>query len=177
MKPLFLLLIAIGLVLGPGYWIYAKFYSGERVQTLALQAVPGGGLVTSGFPLRADMAPAGLILKAHGSFAPNMDEAKPPRNAYLARISRDGEPFKEVGITLAATSVSDSNPVFVEHLLWLETVPPGDYQLLLTPKATPEVTLDQARLEVLAHIQEPDGRVVAAGALLLVVGLMALFMG
>lgn len=177
MKPLFLLLITVGLALGPGYWIYAKFFSGELVQTLELQAAPGGGLVTPGFQLRADMRPAGLILKAQGGFAPNMDEAKPPRNVYLAQVSRDGQPFKEVGVTLAVKSVSDSNPAFVERLLWLEVVPPGAYQVLLTPKAAPEITLDRARLEVRAHIQEPDGRMVAAGALLLIVGVMALFMG
>lgn len=177
MKPLFLLLFATGLVLGPGYWIHAKFYSGELVQTLELQSAQGGGLMTPGFHLAADMRPAGLILKAQGSFAPNMDEAKPPRNVYLAQVYRDAQPFKEVGITLAVKSISDSNPAFVERLLWLESVPPGAYQVLLTPKAAPEIALDRARLEVLAHVQEPDGRVVTAGALLLIFGLMALFMG
>jgi hypothetical protein len=177
MKPIYLLLVVVGLALGPGYWIHAKFFSGELVQTLQLHAAQGGGLVTPGFHLRPDMQPAGLILKAQGSFAPNMDEAKPPRNVYLAQINRDGQPFKEVGVTLAVKSVSDSNPAFLERLLWLEAVPPGAYQVLLTPRAAPEIALDQVRLEVRAHIQEPDGRVVAAGALLLIVGAMALFMG
>lgn len=177
MKALLLLLIAVGLTLGPGYWIYAKFFSGEPVQTLALQAVPGGGLVTPGFRLRAEMRPAGLILRAQGHFAPNMDEARPPRNVYLAQVSRDGRPFKEVEVTLAVSSVSDSHPAFVERLLWLEAVPPGSYQVLLTPRAAPEIALEQTRLEVRAHVQEPDGRVVAAGVLLLIVGVMALFLG
>lgn len=177
MKPVLLLLIVAGLVLGPGYWIQAKFYSGHLAQTLDFKAGEAGRLDSGGFVLSADMRPAGLILKAQGSFAPNMDESQPPADRYLAQVYLDGRPFREVELRLAVKSVSDSNPAFVERLLWLEAVTPGEYRVVLTPRAAPKISLDRVRLEVRAGIREPDGRVVAAGLAMLILGALALFLG
>ena len=44
MKKIALLLFSAGLIAGPAYWIYAKFYTGSRVALLALKqadAKPG----------------------------------------------------------------------------------------------------------------------------------------
>lgn len=177
MKPVLLLLIVAGLALGPSYWIYAKFYSGQLAQTLEFIEAEDGRLKTAGFRLSGDMRPVGLILKAQGSFAPNMDEDKPPKNRYQAQIYRDGQLRQEVEIKLATSSVSNSNPAFVERLLWLEAVTPGEYRVVLAPLEAPEITLDQVRLEVRTHIQEPDGRLVAAGMAMLILGAVSLFMG
>lgn len=177
MKAGLLLLVLVGLALGPGYWVYAKFYSGRLAQVLDLRPTAAGGLESEGFRLSGEMRPVGLILKAQGGFAPNMDENKPPANRYRMRVELDGQPFREADLSLAVKQVSDSNPAFVERLLWLEAVTPGEYRLRLEPTAAPEIRLDQARLEVRAGIQEPDGRVVAAGLLMMILGGLALFMG
>lgn len=175
MKAALLLLMAAGLVLGPGYWIYAKLYSGRLAQVLELRPDAAGGLVSGDFRLTGDMGPVGLILKAQGEFAPNMDEHRPPADAYRARVYRDGRLLREVALRLAAAHVSDSHPVFVERLLWLEAVTPGDYRLSLVPAGAPEIRLGKTRLEVRSRVLEPDGRVVAAGAAMVILGALAWF--
>ena len=51
------------------------------------------------------MAPVGLILKSQGSFAPNMEESRPPKDLYAAMLSRNGEVAKLLGMTEQAASL------------------------------------------------------------------------
>ena len=65
----------------------------------------------------------GLILKSQGSFTPNMEENRPPKDLYSAVLSRDNETAKPLGFELNAGSTGNSNPVFNSHLVLFQTVP------------------------------------------------------
>lgn len=175
MKIAILLLMITGLILGPAYWIYAKFYSGELAQSLQMTRDSQGAYVCPPFRLTEGMRPAGVILKAQGHFSPNMPEDQPPQNLYQARITLNGQTYREVDIKLGVKTVSDTQPAFVEHLLWLEAITPGEYQVSLIPRQETAIVMDRMDLEVRSHILEPDGRVVAAGGAMFSLGLLAWF--
>lgn len=178
MKTISLLLLAAGMVLGPAYWIYAKFYSGSRAALVPLiQTDAAAGIWRSAeFKMTADMAPVGLILKSQGSFAPNMEENRPPKDLYAALLSREGERAKPLGFELNAGSTGNSNPIFNSHLVLFQTVKDGAYQLEIQPSGPPNIPLQKVELDVRQHLLEPNPNIVMAGVLLLVFGILGLVM-
>jgi hypothetical protein len=175
-KTIYLLLVIIGLPLGPGYWIYAKLFSGKPAMTLPMTAAGEGSQATAPFRLDAGMQPAGLVFHTQGYFVPRMDENKPPKDDYKATLYKNGSVMQTIPFSLSAGSVANSNPVFNERLVWLGTVDPAEYRLDIKPVNDPVIQLNHAELQVRANVQEPDGRIVSAGLLMLIIGLMALFL-
>jgi len=139
MKTFSLLLLAAGLLLGPAYWIYAKFYSGSQAALVPLARVDAaaGTWRSVEFKMTAEMAPVGLILKSQGSFAPNREESRPPKDLYAALLSREGESAKPLGFELNAGSTSNNNPTFKTHLVLFQSVKEGRYQLAIQPSVRP----------------------------------------
>ncbi len=178
MKTLSLLLLAAGMVLGPTYWIYAKFYSGSQAARVPLSRLDAeaGTWRSAEFKMTAEMAPVGLILKSQGSFAPNMEENRPPKDLYAAMLRRDGESAKPLGFELNAGSIGNTNPTFNTHLVLFQTVKEGGYQLEIKPSGPPNIPLDKVELEVRQHLVEPNPNIVMAGVLLLVFGILGLVM-
>lgn len=181
MKMLALALIVCGLVVGPAYWIYAKFYTGSEAGLLTL--TPGASepgklrIWQSGpFTLAEGMAPVGLVLVAQGHFSPNMDENRPPRDAYSAILARDGEAAEPLKFSLGVKQVSDSNPAFREHLLLMQKVKPGQYTLTITQAAEPAIQIDRMQLQVRQNLQEPNPNIVMAGIGLVILGILTLVM-
>ncbi len=176
MKTLSLLLLVSGLLLAPAYWIYAKFYTGKQTAMLTLDKTEGaaGAWRSAPFALHPDMAPAGLILHVEASFSPNMDDHKPPQDRYSVILSKAGEVAKPLMITLKAAQTANGNPVFKEHLLFMQAVQDGLYQIEVTPASEAVMKVERMRLEVRQNLQEPDSRVVTGGVVLLVLGLLGL---
>lgn len=178
MKTISLILLAAGMVLGPAYWIYAKFYSGSQAALVPLTQLDAaaGTWRSAEFNMTAEMAPVGLILKSQGSFAPNMEENRPPKDLYAALLGRDGESAKPLGFELSAGSVGNTNPTFNTHLVLFQTVKAGRYHLEITPSGPPSIPLQKVELEVRQHLVEPNPNIVMAGVLLLVFGILGLVM-
>lgn len=179
MKILSAILIVLGLLMAPAYWIYAKFYTGNQAMMLDLKAgahdAKGHPVwQTEVFQLSPDMAPAGLLILAQGHFAPNMDESRPPQDLYLATLSHNGVAAKPLGFSLGVKSVSDTNPVFREHLLLMQSIQKGDFQLQITSHTPPGIVIDRLQLQVRQHIHEPDPGIVMAGIITFVLGILGL---
>lgn len=174
MKNILFLAILIGVVIGPAYWVYGKFYSGRPVQTLALVASGDGKFVSGDFRVTPDMAPAGVILTASGGFAPNMPDDQPPQVGYEARLSKNGTPFNAAKFALKAGSTGDTNPSFKERLFYLEAPQDGTFRMELEARTPETMRLDNVRIELKANIREPDGRIVSAGMVLMIVAVLAL---
>lgn len=178
MKKLSLLLLIAGLIAGPAYWVYAKFYTGSQAALLTLEKGDPSAAATWRSPefiLTRDMAPVGLILEAGGSFSPNMDESRPPKDRYTATLFRDGEAAKPLAFTLGVKHVTDSNPAFKEHLLFFKVVRAGHYHLEVTPAAEPDIKLDRMRLDVRQHLHEPDSNIVTIGMVVMILGILGFF--
>jgi hypothetical protein len=182
MKPLRLLALALivcGLVVGPAYWVYSKFYTGADAALVTLHPLetkPGLARVwqSEPFALTGEMAPAGLILIAQGRFSPGLDERRPPRDGYSATLARDGVAGNPLAFSLGVKYVSDSNPAFREHLFLMQKVQAGRYVLTVRQAAEPAIQIDRMQLQVRRNLQEPNPDVVMAGLGLLVLGLFGL---
>ncbi|MEW5769204.1 MAG: hypothetical protein AB1831_02455 [Pseudomonadota bacterium] len=182
MKKLSYVLLVLGLLLGPAYWIHAKFYTGSEAMLLALAPTPAetgkqGVWRSPEFSLRGEMAPVGLVLLAEGHFSPNMDENRPPKDLYTATLHRAGEAAKPLGFALGVKHVGDSNPAFREHLLLMHKVQPGQYRLEVTPASQPAIQIDRMQLQVRQNLSEPDPNVVTGGIVLFILGVLGLVMG
>jgi len=178
MKSISLLLLIAGLVAGPAYWTYAKFYTGSQVALLTLTKTEPAALASwrsPEFTLTPDMAPVGLILLAGGSFSPNMDESHPPQDRYAATLFRDGTAAKPLNFTLGVKHVSDSNPAFKEHLLFFQIVQAGRFHVEVTPAAEPDIKLDRMQLVVRQHLHEPDSKIVTIGMVVMILGILGFF--
>jgi hypothetical protein len=176
LKPFAWLLIVAGLAVGPIYWIYITHYTGSIAASHPLQVGDNGSLVSTAFRLGPDMNPVGLIFKTQGSFSPNMDENKPPKNAYQAVLHRGASAGEPIKFQLAVKTFADSNPMFLEHLLLLHVPAADDYRLEITPLAEPEIELQHPELVVRQNVQTADTRLVAAGIIGVGVGLLLLLM-
>lgn len=176
LKTLSLLLILAGLAMGPAYWIYVVHFTGHVAHTVALRPGDDGSWTSPTFRLEPAMAPVGLILRAAGSFAPNMPDDQPPRDRYRAVLHRDGVAGAPIGVVLGAQAVADSNPRFKERLLLLQRPQAGDYHLELIPEAAPVIRLADVDLDVRAGVRETDNRVVAAGIATIALGVLLLLM-
>ncbi|HNQ04720.1 MAG TPA: hypothetical protein PKH69_08915 [Thiobacillaceae bacterium] len=181
-KMLSLALIALGALLAPAYWVYAKFYTGSQAQRLDLTVAEGWAAearrwVSPDFVLNPDMAPVGLVLLAQGHFSPNMDESKPPRDLYAVTLYRQGEAAQPLQISLGVSQVTDTNPSFREHLLLMQHVQPGTYRMEVTALKPPVIQIERMQLQVRQHLHEPDPRIVTAGIVVFILGLLGLVIG
>ena len=179
MKMTSLILVLAGLLLGPAYWIYAKFYTGTQLLSVPLTAKTDAatGLQvwqSASFDMKDAAAPVGLILIAQGQFSPNMDENKPPKNTYGAILHRDGEASAPLNFILGVKHVSDSNPAFREHLLLMHKVTPGNYDLTVEARSPAEIQIYKMELQVRQNLHEPDPRVVTGGIVLFILGILVL---
>jgi hypothetical protein len=179
MKSVFLLCLAIGLVMAPCYWIYARFFTGRQTAMLALAPDAGDTAAwrSAAFELRPEMAPVGLILHVDASFSPNMDEHKPPMDRYNVTISKPDEAAETLLITLQASNVANGNPMFKERLLFMQAVRPGSYRVAVAAASEPAMKVEKIRLEVRQNQREPNSHVVTGGIVLLVLGLLGLIAG
>lgn len=179
MKKISLLLLIAGLLAGPGYWIYAKFYTGSQATLVSLTRTEGKERApvwrSPAFSLSRDMAPLGLILVARGRLPAGQQAGAPPKDHYTATLFKDGAAAQPLAFTLAIRGNSaPTDPVFREHLLLFQVVQDGRYQLEMAPVAPPAIPLDQVRLELRQHVLEPDSRVVTGGLLVLMLGILGL---
>lgn len=176
LKLLTLLLIVLGLVVGPAYWIRAKFFSGDDGALLTLKAVePQTGLLriwqSEPFRLEADMAPVGLIMLAQGRYSANMSPNRPPLDSYSITLTHAGKAAEPLKLNLGVKRVTDESPAFRAHLLLMQKVQPGDYAIAVTQAAEPAIQIDRMQLQVRQHLDEPDPDIVLAGMLMLAIGL------
>lgn len=177
MKKLSLLLLIAGLLAGPAYWVYAKFYTGSQAGLLSLSHTSGAdGPVwrSPAFNLSPDMAPLGLILLARGKLTPEAAQGRPPQDSYHVTLFQDGTPAEPLRITLKVKNTSDISPLFREHLVLFQVVKTGSYQLEVAPEGAPRLPLDQVQLELRRNLMEPDSQVVMAGLLALMLGILGL---
>jgi hypothetical protein len=172
MKIVLVIAILVGLVIGPAYWVYGKFYSGRGVQTLSLAASGDGKFISGEFRVTPDMAPAGVILTANGSFAANMPDDQPPQVGYAATLYKNGAQFNIARFPLKAGSTGNTNPSFKERLFYLEAPQDGLFRMELQAMTPQTIKLDSVQIQVKANIKEPDGRLVSAGMILMIVAVL-----
>lgn len=190
MKPLSwiaLLLLIIGLLLAPAYWVYGKFYTGQQALLLPLNAVaappartpaeadpaPAAGVPTwrsAPFELHPGMAPAGLLVLAQGERS--ADANRPARDLYLATLYKDGVAAQPLGFSLVAEPGAQAGLEFKERLLLMQQIQPGRFQLVVQAQTPPEIRLHGLQLQVMEDIHEPNPHIVMAGIVAIILAIL-----
>ncbi len=168
-------LLTVGLILGPGYFIYTRFYTGREITELPLEFHPdtaGRPRAIANLDLLPVMGPLTLIVNftaAHGS---TLSPPNTPRNHYRVRILLNGDTLLTRTFTLRAKRV-EATPaeVFKQALPVLEIAAPGRYQLELVQEGASEMEIKQASVQVRTGVHHVNREAVATGIGLLVVGL------
>ena len=178
MKPQALLLIVLGLLIGPGYYAFCEHVSGRTGQSYAL-AERGNR-----WPL-----PDGSILRLRGGMAykPLPLELTPESNDYRLRFS--------FNVTQADSPASDATNEYQVSLLQgdtrgnlrsirvkgrgsvtvvpepLEIFYPGSYVLVLEEVGTPALTVSGVSLQIDTGVEKPLMWIAWSGLVMLVFGM------
>lgn len=177
MKPSALLLIVLGLLLGPAYLAYCEYLSGEISETHTLTEranrweLPDGAILRlrSGMgykPLPIELDPElnryrfRLTFSAGGSDSALADATN---NYQLSVLQGDVNVFERT------FQVKGGNAVRVA-LDPLEIFYPGSYVLLLEETAAPKIAVSSVKLEIRSKVETPRNWLVWSGLVLLAFG-------
>ncbi len=174
-----ILLLILGLLLGPGYYVYARFFSGAVVATYPLTAArdaSGERFEPVALRLTPDMEPVALVLRFSVSHGATIQPTYTPRSDYRVRLLDGERVVLDERFSLQSPEVeSTPSRVFQHALPPLPISRPVSYRLELAAEGAPQMTVHSADVQVRAQVREPDFRLVAAGvglALLGVIGMM-----
>jgi len=174
-KPQALLLLVLGLLLGPGYFAFCEHVSGRPGQTYALTergnrwAMPDGSILR----LRGGMAykpvPLELTPDSNGyrlrfSFNVTQSDASDAANEYQVSLLQ-----ADTGIAERSIRVKGRGKVDVT-LDPLQIFYPGGYVLVLEEVGTPALAVSGVSLQIDTGVEKPKMWIAWSGMALLVVG-------
>lgn len=163
-------LLMLGLLLGPGYYVYARYFSGQVVATQAMP-LSATRIEVVNVAVSPDMNPIGLVLRFSAAHGPTPIPPNAPRNHYRARVMDGERVVLEQRFELIAPTV-ESAPLaqFQQALPVFDAERAATYRLELNAEGEAEMPLHSVDVQVRAGMRSPDYRVVAAGVVLLVLG-------
>jgi hypothetical protein len=183
-----LLLIVVGLVLGPGYYAWTAFFSGRLVSEHRLAekgarwTMPNGDVMrfsnANAFkPVELALDPAmntvGLVLvfEVVGDV-----RVEPVRgNVYQALLLADGSPVLEKQVSIRRGANPGPDQRWSELVATIDVPAAGAYTFVLEEVAPPELPLAGIGLQVRRNVVRARMEVVWAGVALLVAGVVAFF--
>ena len=175
MRPQVLLLLVLGLLIGPGYFAFCAYLSGRPGQTSALTergnrwTMPDGSILR----LRGGMAykpvPLELTPEANGyrlrfSFNVTQSDASDATNEYQVSLLQG-----DTGIAERSVKVKGRGKVDVA-LDPLQIFYPGGYVLVLEEVGTPPLAVSGVSLQVDTSVEKPKMWIAWSGLALLVLG-------
>ncbi|MGA7949724.1 MAG: hypothetical protein WCA45_06145 [Thiobacillaceae bacterium] len=168
------ILLTVGLILGPGYFIYTRFYTGREITELPLSLQPISdrrARALASFDLLPVMGPITLTINLTATHGPTLSPPKRPRNRYQARVILNGETVLTHTFTVRAIQV-EATPaeVFKVTLPVMTNLAPGEYKLELTQEDQAEMEIKQASVQVRAGVTQANPAVLAVGVGLLLTG-------
>lgn len=183
-----IVLIGIGLVLGPAYYISSRFFSGGVVVSLPIemkrQFAVSEGQSSKGAVLRAskpvamrlnsEMNPVRLILKLRCDWDTLL--VGPVRNRYRATLLLSDAVISERFLEVVAAGPDPGSQVYREVLATLAVQTSGGYTLSLEETVVPEMAASDFQIEVRRNVRHPDMQIVVAGVLMFCVGVVALLL-
>ena len=175
MKPQALLLLVLGLLIGPGYFAFCEHVSGRPGQTYAL--TERGNRWTM---------PDGSILRLRGGMAykPLPLELTPDSNGYRLRFSfnvtqtdaSDAANEYQVSLLQADTGIAERS-IKVKGRGKVDVAPdplqifyPGGYTLVLEEVGTPPLAVSGVSLQIDTGVEKPKMWIAWSGLALLVLG-------
>ena len=175
MKPQALLLLVLGLLIGPGYFAFCEHVSGRLGQTYALTergnrwTMPDGSILRlrGGMaykPLPLELTPDSNGYRLRFSFNVTQTDATDAVNEYQVSLLQ-----ADTGIAERSIKVKGRGKVDVA-LDPLQIFYPGGYTLVLEEVGTPPLAVSGVSLQVDTGVEKPKMWIAWSGLALLVLG-------
>lgn len=179
-KPAGLALLILGLILGPGYFIYTRFYTGREITDLPLefqQQGDGTSRAAAEFDLLPEMGVVTFIVSMTASHGPVLNPPNMPRNTYRARVTFNGDAVVTKDFTFKATQM-EATPawVFRQALPVMKIGTPGKYALDLVQKKDAGMQIIQASVQARAGVHHINQIALTTGIVLMVLGVVFLLL-
>ena len=179
-NPAGIMLLSIGLALGPGYYVYSHFFSGTVASTHPVpikHQAAGDSFDPLQIELTPDMGKVGLIFRFQAEHGPVMSPVQMPRNTYRAILKSGQQTVFDHAFTLSSTSVEAASMLnFSEAMPLFQATSGGLYQLQLSQTGEAGMNLISAEVQVRQGIVEPSSSVLAIGFGLLATGIALLLL-
>jgi hypothetical protein len=173
-RPAALVLLALGLALGPGYFLYAKYLTGAGVGTYPLDGAPGGGFAPVAMTLEPGMSPVRLVLRLSAEHGTGYPPA--PRNGYRAVVTGSTGTVATSTFELVSSTFESSFQELGHVVATFEVPAAGEYRVGIEAAGEPQMRVTAAAVEVRRNVREPDLRVVWTGAALIGLAVFALLL-
>ena len=175
--PRAILLIVLGLMFGPGYYAYARWFSGKLEQTYTLSeraerwVLPDGSIQRTrsgmafkpiGVVLHPDMNKVQLRFAFHAADLPG----KPGGNDYAVSLEFMRYPVAERTLHVELQPGSTTRAALPPR----EVTAPGEHAFLLQEVGRPKVVVEKVELEVWRNVVAPNPLVFALGMSLTATG-------
>jgi hypothetical protein len=191
MKTLIPVLFIAGLLLGPGYYIYCKFFSGSSVgeYTILSHDVKSLdlGVVKSttasnpkwNTPVELDLSPEmnPILIKASFGFMQSTSVGK--GQEYSVSLSRDGDEVwtRDLSVRRSKAGTTGSGRHHVEttktvEIMTFEVDEPGTYSLDMTPQGRDRMTIAGIKIDVRKNVLSPRPVLYVPGVIVLVLSLV-----
>lgn len=175
MKPQALLLIVLGLLIGPGYYALCEHVSGRPGKNYALTergnrwTLPDGSILRlrGGMaykPVPLELAPESNSYRLRFSFNVTQADATDASNDYQVSLLQG-----DTGVAERSLRVRGGGNVAVA-LNPLQILYPGSYLLVLEEVGTPPLTVSGVSLQVETGVEKPKMWIAWSGLVLLVFG-------
>ena len=174
-KPQALLLIVLGLLIGPGYYAFCEHVSGRSGQNYALTErgnrwpLPDGSILRlrGGLaykPLPLDLTPESNDYRLRFSFNVTQADATDATNHYQVSLLQG-----DTGVAERSIEVKGRGNVVVA-LNPLQIFYPGSYLLVLEEVGTPPLMVSGVSLQIDTSVEKPEMWIAWSGLVLLVFG-------
>ncbi|WP_173060645.1 hypothetical protein [Sulfurimicrobium lacus] len=171
-------LLVIGLVLGPGYYVYSHFLSGKAVSTYPLPVkhqAAGNHFDPVRIELSPDMGKVGLILRFQAEHGPVTTPTKMPRNSYRALLKSGNKTIFDQPFMLTSTSLESEVLLnFHEAMPLFQANTSDAYLLEISQTGEAGMNLISADVQVRQGVVEPNNTLLMTGFGLLVAGVAVL---
>ena len=179
MKQQGLLLIVLGMLIGPGYYAFCQHLSGRAGQNFALTergdrwALPDGSILRlrggqAYKPLPLELTPEHNAYRLRFSFNVTQAQATDAANEYQVSLLQ-----ADTGIAERSLKVKGRGKVDVA-LEPLHIFYPGNYVLVLEEVGTPALAVSGVSLQIDTGVEKPKMWIAWSGLVLLVFGILFL---
>ncbi|WP_165922921.1 hypothetical protein [Sulfurirhabdus autotrophica] len=176
--PIGVIFLIAGLIIGPAYYTYVRFFTGEIVatQTVSFQQKSGKLLFD---PIQLQLAPemndVGLIIRIDASHGPLILSSNPPKNKYHAIVSDGTNVLVDIHFSSISPAVDSTPSVsFQEALPLFKVNQTGTYQLKIAVEGETEMQILKADVQVRANTKQPNMTIIFTGIAFLAAGILAI---
>lgn len=166
-------MLALGALLGPGYFIYLTFFTGQVIHSIALAPALGGFQPVS-FSVEPKSDPIRIVLQVTAEHGPTV-QTTPPKLRYVATVAQqDSQPVSYPVEFNALLATESELREFSEAIATFPVPKAATYTVSIRETGLSQMGAIKAMLQVRERVSSPARGVVWVGVVLLAAGILLL---